>query len=191
MSRVLKRLAGGGTGGAFISGDLFKLTPHVQPLKDDLDLLLLTTLCRNVFGGGSDAIGLDGSASGDVDLLDWTPFVVDNTSNQISTFSDANGATLVAQCRFLLRVTNAGITITPKILYGSTITTVTTVATISGAAACSATAVDFSGASQYQTVSITLPAGVTIFKPQVTIGGTPAAGYEVFARAYWDVFIQS
>lgn len=191
MSRVLKRLAGGGTGGAFVAGDHLYLTPHVQPLKDDLDLLMLTTLCRNVYGGGTDALGIDGSASGDVDLLNWTPFVLDNTANQVSTFSDANSATLVAQCRFLLRVSNAAINITPKILYGTTITAVTSVATISGTAACSAAAVDFSGSNQYQTVTFTIPSGVNIFKPQVTIAGTPASGYMVFARAYWDVYIQS
>ncbi len=191
MSRVLKRLAGGGGGGAFVSGDLFKLTPHVQPLKDDLDLLMLTTLCRNVYGGGSEAVGLDGSATGDADVLNWTPFVVDNTNNQLSTFSDTNGATFVAQCRFLLRVTNVGITVTPKILYGTTITTVTTVATISGQATCSATNTDFSGTNQYQIVSVTLPTGVNLFKPVVTIGGTPAAGYMAFARAYWDIYVQS
>lgn len=198
MSRVLTRLNGGGTAGVFAGGDRFtaeRITPaRMNATRDYLDLLGLGGIGnRNVLAGGDVAsLGLDGSVSGDIDLLNWTPFVVDNTALQLSSFSDViGGATLVVQIRYLLRVSNAGLSLTPKILYGSTITTITTVATISGQTACVATATDFSGANQYQTVTVTLPSGVNIFKPQVTRGGTPAAGYQGFARAWWDCFIQS
>lgn len=191
MSRVIKRIAGGGTGGAFVDGDLFKLTPHVQPLKDDLDILMLGVLGRNMFCGGSDTVGVPAIATGDVNLESWIPISVDNTANQLTSFSDSNGAALIVRMRFLVRVSNAGISVTPKIVYGSTITTITSVATISGQTACNATNDDYTGTDQYQTVLITLPTGVNLFKPLLTISGTPVSTYQVWGKAVYDCYISS
>lgn len=191
MSRVIKRIAGSGSAGIFVAGDLFKLTAHVQPLKDDLDLLMLGVLGRNVFCGGSDSLGIPAEATGDVNLENWLPISIDNTSNQLSSFSDTNGATLVCRMRFMVRVSNAGITVTPKVVYGSSISAITSVATISGQAACLATASDYTGTDQYQTVTITLPSGANLMKPLLTIGGTPAAGYQVWAKVLYDCYVSS
>ena len=191
MSRQFKRWTGGGAGGNIQIGDPIEMDTFLQPAKDNFDLLALGTYGSNLLAGGDLVTGLDASASGDVDLLNWTPFVINNTSAQFSTFSDANGATFVVQIRYLLRVSNAAITVTPKVRYGANITSITTAATVSGTAACSATNTDFSGANQYQTVTVTLPSGVNLFKPQVTIGGTPATGYQVWARAWWDIYVSS
>lgn len=171
------------------SGEDFFLD-DANRIRDSLDKLALATLQRNIFAGGSSLTGIDASASGDVDLLDWAPLEIDNTSAQFSGFSDSNGAVLVARFRFLVRVSNGAITVTPKLRYGSTITTITTAATISGDAACSATDEDYSGTDQYQTVTVTLPSGKKLWKPQLTIGGVPAAGYQVWGRAWLDLFVQ-
>lgn len=190
MSRVWSRLAGSGAGGAFIANDPFNVT-RANLTREDLDLLALASFRRNVFAGGSETEGIDAGATGDVDLLHFLPMEVDNTSGQLSTFSDANGGVLVARFRFLVRVSNAAISVTPKIRYGSTFSAMTTVATISGAAACSVTSSDYSGSNQYQTVDVTLPTGVKLFKPQLTIAGTVAAGYQVWGRAMFDLFVQT
>jgi len=191
MSRTLKRIAGSGASGAFAAGDLFKLTPHVQPLKDDLDLFMAGILCRNVFVGGSDSLGIPAESTGDVNLENWLPISIDNTLNQLSAFSDSNGGVLVCQMRFLVRVSNAGITVTPKIVYGTSIGGLSSVATISGAAACLATASDYSGTDQYQTVTLTLPSGANLLKPLLTIGGTPAAGYQVWGKVLYDCYVST
>lgn len=191
MSRVIKRIAGSGAGGAFAAGDLFKLTAHVQPLKDDLDLLMLGVLGRNIFAGGSDSLGIPAEATGDVNLENWLPIGIDNTANQLSSFSDVNSGVLVCQMRFLVRVSNAGITVTPKVMYGTTISGLSSVATISGTSACSATASDYSGTGQYQAVAITLPSGANLLKPMLTIGGTPAAGYQVWGKVLYDCYIST
>lgn len=190
MSRILSRLTGGGAGGIMADGDYLTLVRGTA-MKSNFDLLELGCLGRNVLAGGDLVTGIDASATGDVDLLNWTPLLLDNSASQFSGFTDANSATLVIQFRFLLRVSNAAITITPKVRYGSTITTITTVATLATPAACSATASDFSGSNQYQTVTMTLPSGVQLYKPQITIAGTVAAGYQAWARAWFDMFVQS
>ena len=61
----------------------------------------------------------------------------------------------------------------------------------SGALACAATSADFSGTNQYQTVSITEPSGVKLWKPQVTVAGTGGNPYTVWVRAVLDSYIQS
>lgn len=184
MSRTLKTIAGSGGGGAFVAGDKFKLTPHVTPLKDDLDLLMLGLVARAVYAGGDWDNGVDASAAGDFDVLRAVPFEVDNASNQIS------GSTgLVCRITYYCRVSNAAITITPKIVYGTAITNLTNVATISGHAACSAIAADYSGTNQVQQVTFTLPSGVKLFKPRFTVAGTPAAGYQAYVFATRDLYV--
>lgn len=191
MSRVIKRIAGSGASGAFAAGDLFKLTAHVQPLKDDLDLFMLGVLARNMFAGGSDSLGIPAESSGDVNIENWLPISIDNTANQLSAFSDVNGGVLVCQMRFMVRVSNAGITVTPKVKYGTTISGLSSTATISGAAACLATANDYTGTDQYQTIAITLPSGANLLKPMLTVGGTPAAGYQVWGKVLYDCYVST
>lgn len=193
MSRVLKRLHGSGTAGAWVDGDTFKLTPHFTPLRDDLDLLLAGCLARNIPMGGDEVNGIVAEATGDVNLLHWLPVLIDNTSNQLSGFSDSppsgSAATLVAQVRFFVRVSNSGITVTPKMFYGASMASITSAATVSGAAACSATASDYSGTDQIQTLTLTLPAGAKYFRAALTIGGTPATGYQAWGRAVADLYV--
>lgn len=187
MSRVLKRLAGSGTAGAFASGDKFKLTTGFVPLKDDLDVLLLAALQRNVFAGGGHGVEIDASAAGTFDLPGWLPIEVDNSSNQLTGFTDANGATLVVQFRFLVWVSNAAITVTPKVYD----ITAAAAATTSGAAACSATSEDYSGTDQQQTLALTLPNAKHKFRPQLVVGGTPAAGYRARGLCLFDCYVSS
>lgn len=187
---VLKRIRGSGAGGAWVPGvDRFKEILHATPLRNDLDGCMAGVIHRNLFMGGSDVVGIDASAAGDFDLLTWTPAEIDNTDNWLSDFTDADAA-LVFQIRYLLRVSDPAVTITPKLRYGSTITTLTTVATLTGPVACNAIDEDFSGSDQYQVLPITMPGGVNTLKAQVTIGGSPAVDLQVWARAYLDLFIQ-
>lgn len=164
-------------------------TQHWTPLRDLTDLLATGAVQRNLFVGGSELVGIPAEATGDVTLYDFVPWSVDNTSAQISGFSTTNGGTLVVQVRFMVRVSNAAINVTPKILYGSSMASIATTATISGAAACAATDSDYSGTNQIQTVTLTLPSGVKYFKPRLTVAGTPAAGYQVWGRAYYDAYV--
>ncbi len=193
MSRALKRFHGSGSGGAWSDGDKFKMTTGFTPLRDDVDLLLASSLQKNLFVGGSEVNAIVAEATGDQPLIDFVPWLVDNSDSQISGFTDSppsgSAATLVVQVRFLVRVSNAAITVTPKIFYGSSMGAISTTATISGAAACSATAADYSGTNQIQTVTLTLPAGAKYFKAALTIGGTPASGYLAWARAYFDAYV--
>jgi hypothetical protein len=190
MSRVLARLSGSGTAGAYADGDKFKLTTGFQRLKEQIDLLLAGAVQRNVYAGGSKSIGLSATATGDLRLSPVLPIEIDNTVDQISDFTDANGATLVVRFRFAVRVSNAAITVTPKVWQGDTEGAITVAATISGTAACSATNSDYSGTDQLQTITLTLPTAAKFYECGVTIGGTPASGYEVWAQAMCDVFVE-
>lgn len=188
---TLGRVTGSGTGGNWkTSAPYDKMTrARAQVLKDTIDLLLASSLPSNLFVGGSENLGVPATATGDKTLYEFVPWMADNRSNRLTGFTDANGATLVVQVRFLLRVSNAAISITPKIWYGSTMDAITTAATYSGAAACSATNSDYSGTNQIQTVALTLPNGLKYFKAGFTIAGTPAADYQAFARAYYDAYV--
>jgi len=192
MSRTLKRIHGTGTAGAWVDGDKFKMTLGYTPLRDSLDIALAASFQKNLYVGGSDQVALDAVSAGDMTLLDFVPWLVDNTSGQLTGFTDAHSATLVVQVRFMLRVSGA-ITLTPKVFYGSSMTAITTVATISGEAACSATNTDYSGSNQIQTIALTLPTGEKYFKAAVTVGGSPTSGSpatEAWARAYFDLYVQ-
>lgn len=164
---------------------------HWKPLRDLTDLLLLGAIHRNLYVGGSEVNGIPATATGDLVLLEALPWSVDNTSSQVSGFSTANGGTLTVQMRFLVRVSNGAINVTPKVLYGSSMSAIATPATLTGAVSCAATDADYSGTNQIQTVTLTLPAGLKYFKPALTVAGTPAADYQVWGRAYYDCFIQS
>ena len=164
---------------------------HWTPLRDLTDLLALGCFARNLYVGGSDVLGIPAEVTGDVELPGWFPFLIDNSNSQISGFSNSNGGTLVVQVRYFVRVSNGAITFTPKIVYGTSMSALSTTATISGQAACSATSSAYTGTDQVQTVAFTLPAGAKWFKALGTIGGTPAAGYQAFARAVHDLYISS
>lgn len=190
---VLKRLHGTGPSGAWVDGDYFKMTEHFIPLRDDLDLLMAGSIGRrDQYIGGSEIIGIAAEATGDVSLIDWVPFQTDNLTDQLSGFTDAHGSTLLARARFFVRVSNAAINVTPKLFYSTSASAVAaggTAATLSGAAACSATTSDYSGTNQIQEVTVTLPTGLKFWRAALTIAGTPAAGYQVWARAYFDLFV--
>lgn len=192
MSRTLHRWTGTGTGGDVAVNDGISLDGFLQPAKENFDLWLAGVIQSGTFAGGSETEGIDASATGDKRLLHWCSIPVRNAGAQISGFSDTNGAVLVAQFRYRLRVSNGAISVTPKIWYASTesgLISAPTVATISGEAACSATNDDYSGADQIQSVAFTMPSGLKYFGAGLTIGGTPAAGYQVWARAVCDVFV--
>lgn len=194
MSRAPKRIHGSGTGGVFVADtDEFKEASGYTPLRDSIDAVLGALFQTNVPLGGSEVTGIKAEATGDSVVLDWVPWLVQNANSQMSGFSDAppsgSAAAFVAQVRMFLRVSNAGITITPKVWYGSTMGAITTAATISGTAACSATNDDYSGSNQIQTVTITLPAGTKYLKLGFTVAGTPAAGYEAWARGWGDAYV--
>lgn len=187
MSITLARLTGAGTGGDFkTSAPLDKFTrARGQLVKDQIDLLLAGDLGRNRFAGGGQQIDLDAGATGTFDLMPWIPIGIDNRGNRLSGFSDANGAVLVVQFRFLLRVSNVAITVTPKIYD----ITAAALATTSGAAACAATDEDYSGLNQQQTLALTLPNAHHYFSPRVTVGGTPAVGYSIRGTVIYDCYV--
>lgn len=189
-TRVLRRVTGSGAGGGIVDPE-YGTTAMLTAIKETIDLLMLGGLGPNIPAAGSLTDGILASATGDVDLLDCLPFRIDNTSGQFSNFADSNGASLIVQVRFWLRVSNAGISITPKMLYGATEGAITSVATLTTPVACSATNDDYSGANQKQTIAMALPSGANYFKPQITIAGTPADAYQAWAKARVDLYVAS
>jgi hypothetical protein len=136
MSRTFDRLAGSGTAGAYLALDQFGYQ-SAQKLKDMLDLLGLGCFFRNLYGGGSEINGLGvGVGTGSVRVLDSIEIEIDNSGNQVSNADD-----LVCQVQLCVRVENAGISVTPRVYN----LTDASVPSQSGAAACTATAADFSG----------------------------------------------
>ena len=187
MSIVAARLTGTGTGGDFkTSAPLDKLTrARAQIAKEQIDLFLAGTFGRNLFAGGGQHVDLDASVAGSFDLLPWLPIGIDNRDNRISDFDDDNGATLVIQFRFLVLTTLAAVSVTPRVYD----ITAAAAATTSGAAACTATSEAYGGTNQQQTLALTLPNAFHYFKPQLTIGGTPAPGARVRGTALYDCYI--
>jgi hypothetical protein len=155
----------------------FGKATHYDPLKNDLDLLMLGIIGRNQYWGGDDNIGILSAVVVDV-LNQGDGFEIDNTSNQLSGSSG-----VVVQVRIRLRVENAAISVTPRIYN----VTDAAVATTSGAAACSATATDFSGSNQQQTLTLTLASGKKKYKVQIT---PSAATYQAWASGVVsDIYI--
>jgi hypothetical protein len=187
MSRIWTRIFAGVT---IVEGNTVEIDNYLEPDRNDVDMLALAALQTNVFAGGSELVGLDASATGDVKLLEWQPLYFDNASAQWT----GTAATLVAQYRYRIRVSNAAITFTPKIWYASTeagLISAPIAATISGEAACSATDADYSGANQLQTVAFTIPTGAKYWAAGGTIAGSVAAGYQVWARALRDIYVST
>ena len=189
--RVLRRLTGSGTGGAFVAGtaappaDRILESNFVTPTKDNHDLWLGGVIGSDKFAGGSMDLDLDASVAGTYDLSPWLPMRVDNRGNQISSFVDTNGATLVVQFRFFVWASTTTITVTPAVYD----ITAAGAASISGQVACTAGADDYSGANQQQTVALSLPNAQDYFKCQITIGGTPAQGHRARGLALFDCYI--
>jgi len=182
------------------SAILFPPTPGVDPspmteanswtpLKTLTDLLALGVFQRNIWVGGGQNEGYSGEVTGTFDVEPWIPFGIDNrNTSQISTFLNTNGGTLVCQWRFLVRVSNAAINVTPVIYNISA----TANATISGQAACSATSDAYSGTDQQQTIVLTIPSNaLNFFRPKITLAGTVAAGYQYWVTAVADLFIET
>ncbi len=168
----------GGTGAfsTFVSGDRFGVQT-ANKLQLDLRLLALGLVGRNQYGGGDDSLGILASIATDV-IGQGDGFEIDNTGNQLSGSSG-----IVIQVRVRLRVENAAISVTPRIYN----VTDAAVATTSGAAACTATATDFSGSNQQQTLALTPVSGKKKYKVQIT---PSAATYQAWASGVlWDCYI--
>jgi hypothetical protein len=182
MSRTFDRLTGSGVGGAYQATDYFGFQ-SAQKLKNMLDLLGLGCFFRNLYGGGSETLGLAiGVGTGYVRALEQIEIEIDNTGNQVSNADD-----LICQVTVCVR---AGATTSPPGVISVTPRvynlTDTSVPTQSGAAACSATAEDFSGTSSAQTISFTPAAGKKKYIVQVA---KSADVEEVFcARIAWSVY---
>jgi len=196
MSETLVRPVGSGTGGAYVGGTDHYTADDANQMRILLNKLGFATLQRNIVMGGSKTEEYRVNADGDYDLIGWVPIIIDNRSTQFSGFTDSFGASLILSIRALVRVSDPAITGTPKIRYGSTFGAVAvagtgTVATISGAAACSTIAEDFSDTNQYQSLTLTLPTGSNIFKPQITIAGTGGNPYSFWALFLIDLYMDS
>ena len=187
MSRIWTRIF---AGVAIVEGNPVEISNYLEPDRNDVDMLALGDLAINVDAGGTEQVGIDASATGDVKLLDWKALYFGNASAQWT----GTAATLVAQYRYRIRVSNGAISFTPKIWYAATETLLDSApvaATISGEAACSATDADYSGTDQLQTVSFTIPSGAKYWAAGGTIAGSVAAGYQVWARALRDIYIST
>lgn len=191
MSRVLQFPRG--AGGDFVEGDKFLLDRDGIPLRWFLQLAALGMFCREKFLGGTlDELPFSGDASGNFLLPNPVEFNLDNLNDQFSNFNDPDGATLICQITYKIRVSDPAINVIPRITYGASFGTVTTsVGTLTGATACSAINADFSGANQRQVLPLVLPSGNKWFQAGFTIAGTPAVGLQAWIRAYLDFYVQS
>jgi hypothetical protein len=177
MSRTFDRLAGSGVGGTYLALDPFGYQ-SAQKMKDLLDLLGLGCFFRNLYGGGSETNGLGvGVGTGSVRVLDSIEIEIDNTGSQVSNADD-----LICEVQICVRVQNAAISVTPRVYN----LTDSSVPTQSGAAACSATAPDFSGTNSQQTISFTPASGKKKYIVQLA---KSADIYQVFgARLVWNCY---
>jgi hypothetical protein len=119
--------------------------------------------------GGSRSVSLPlvGSVQ---DAESWIDVEIDGT----------NLGGFTVQARIECRTLNAGTTITPKIRNMTDSTDAGT------GVACSATAADYSGANQKQTITVTLASGVKKYRLQ----GTPSnATYATFVIGYLEAFV--
>jgi hypothetical protein len=148
---------------------------HANRIQSDLDLLVNGDVGRNRWVGGSDVIGVRSSAA--VDIVNGVPFRIDNTSSQ---WSGSSG--IIVNIVVYLRVADASVSVTPRIYN----ITAAGVASITGSAACAATARDWSGANQKQTLVLTSASGINDYIVQFT---PTAATYPVFAKAWLHLYI--
>ena len=163
-------------------------TLFATPTKELFDMWMGGMIQPNLYVGGSMDIEIDASAAGTYDLRPWLPWRVDNRNNKITGFADSNGATLKVQVRYFVLVSQSSITATPSVYN----------ITLGGNASygaqppvgCTASAEDFSGANQQQTIDLALRSNqADYYKPQVTISGSPAAGLRCRALAIFDCYV--
>lgn len=175
---------------AWVEGQPVEIDNFLEPARINFDLLANCDIQKNVPAGGDEFVGIDATASGDKRLVNFHPLWFNNTSARWS----GTAGTLIARFRFHLRVSDPAINITPIVWYADdeeTLLSSPSVAAITGEVACSATDADLSGSDQIQSVDITIPSGEKVWMAGVTIGGTPAAGLQVWARAWRDIYIAS
>lgn len=137
-------------------GEFFQST-EANNLRQALYMAANGPFCRSVPIGGSKTTGL--RALGVIDAVDAIEFTVDNTTSYVSGSSG-----LTVPINVLVRVENAALSVTPRIYNLTTAAAATT----SGSAACAATADDYSGTNQRQTLLLTLQSGVNVYKLQFT-----------------------
>ena len=169
-------LEGLGLGGMWL-GDLteyFSAT-KVNHLRQALYLFAAGTFYRSVPIGGSRSCGL--RYSGVIDAVDAVEFEIDNTANGVS---DSVGVQI--PITVLARVEHISIAVTPRIYN----VTLGAVATTTGGTACAATAEDYSGTDQRQTLLLTLQTGVNVYKLQFTATDST---YQFWGQGWRSLYI--
>lgn len=154
-------LEGLGATGAWI-GDLTERfgAPRLNELRSALYMSASGAFHRSVPIGGSKTQGQ--IALGVVDAIDAVEFEVDNSSSFVAASTG-----LLVPITVLVRTENAAVAVTPRIYN----ITMGAEATSVGGAACNATAEDYSGTDQRQTLLLTLQTGVNSYKLQFTSTG--------------------
>lgn len=169
-------LEGLGTGGAWL-GDLterFSAT-RINELRQALYMSAAGTFHRSVPIGGSKTRGL--IATGVIDAIDAVEFEIDNSSNAVSASSDITVPIVVH-----VRVEHTAVAVTPRIYN----ITQDAVAVTTGEAACNATAEDYSGTDQQQTLLLTLQTGVNVYKLQFTSSGSE---YQFWGQGWRSLYL--
>lgn len=182
MSRTYIPLAGTGAGSAYQSGDPFGYQ-SAEKLRNDIALAALGVWGRNQYGGGDENFGFpvnDPPSTDWMTALNCVEFEIDNSNSQLS-----GSTNVVIQARVMVRVEGGSpaISVTPRIYN----LTDASVPTQSGAAACSAAALDFSGTNQKQTITLTPAAGKKTYVIQVQKSADTERVW--CARIAWDVYI--
>lgn len=169
-------LEGLGSGGSWLGDNTEYFTgAKVNELRRALYLFANGAFYRTMPIGGSKTIGL--RYSGAIDAVDAVEFSIDNTGNYVS------GSTgVVIPISVLCRVEDPSIAVTPRI-YNMTLAEV---ATTSGSAACVATDETYAGTAQRQTLLLTLPTGVNVFKLQFV---ATAADYQFWGQGWRSLYI--
>lgn len=169
-------LEGLGTGGIWVGDqtEYFSAT-IVNQLRRALYLFAAGSFYRSVPIGGSKTRGL--RYAGVIDAIDAVEFEIDNSSNAVST---SDGVTV--PITVLVRVESASIAVTPRIYN----ITQAASATVSGAAACNATAEDYSGTDQRQTLLLTLQTGINRYKLQFTATDST---YQFWGQGWRSLYI--
>ena len=169
-------LEGNGTGGLWIGDktEYFTAT-RVNQLRQALYLFGAGTCHRSVPIGGSRTRGL--RYLGAIDAVDAVLFEIDNTNNYVGS-----STAVTIPITVWVRVEDAALAVTPRIYNVTT----AAVATTSGATACTATAEDYSGSGQRQTLLLTLPTGVNTFKLQFVSTG---AAYQFWGQGWRSLYL--
>lgn len=138
---------GSGAGGSYNVGDKFG-AQSAEKIRQSFDALVGR---RAVYPlGGSRNVALQHNAV--IEAYDYLDIEIDGTDLQNFT----------AQARVEVRVENAGLSVTPSIR------NVTDSADVGTGLACVATAADYSGTNQKQTITVTLASGVKKYRLRFT-----------------------